>query len=462
MAFVSLNKPVKVSLYIPRSTAGFVVMDENFVSRGFGLTTTSEAGNRQALWSIRKTSGRHDLYYQAVVRQLGAESPAIKPAQPKVEESELEGPELTAAEGLIEEIRAHSADTDSLVAELFKRLNNKKPDEHVATLLGIEPTPFKHVQAAQKVLTQAGIISRAVTGIRLTTLSRNVPLIHWLEVYDGQKWIGFDPLSGERNIPGDYLPWYRGNDELAEIRGAERLKVSLSVTQNQEDSIIPAIVLGKFASPLLYDFSLFSLPLETQAVYRILLMVPLGALIVIIFRNIIGLKSFGTFMPVLIALAFRETQLVWGIVFFTLIIALGLGIRFYLDSLKLLLAPRLGAVLTIVVLMMALVSVITHKLGIEPGLSVALFPMVILTMTIERMSIVWEERGATEALTQGLGSLFVAAVIHLTISISYVEHLIFIFPELLLVVLAIILMLGRYTGYRLLELGRFKSLAKGA
>jgi hypothetical protein len=41
---------------------------------------------------------------------------------------------------------------------------------------------------------------------------------------------------------------------------------------------------------------------------------------------------------------------------------------------------------------------------------------------------------------------------------SWLEHLFFTFPELLLVVLALVLLAGRYTGYRLLELSRFKAL----
>jgi len=42
---------------------------------------------------------------------------------------------------------------------------------------------------------------------------------------------------------------------------------------------------------------------------------------------------------------------------------------------------------------------------------------------------------------------------------SWLEHLIFTFPELLLVVLALVVIAGRYTGYRLLELRRFRALA---
>jgi hypothetical protein len=87
--------------------------------------------------------------------------------------------------------------------------------------------------------------------------------------------------------------------------------------------------------------------------------------------------------------------------------------------------------------------------------------MVIMTMTIERMSIVWEERGPAEALKEGLGTLLAAAAIYLVMGIGAVKHVVLVFPELLLVVLAATLLLGRYTGYRMTELTRFGALAPG-
>jgi hypothetical protein len=125
-----------------------------------------------------------------------------------------------------------------------------------------------------------------------------------------------------------------------------------------------------------------------------------------------------------------------------------------------LLVPRLTAVLIVVVMLMVAVSVLSHRLGLETGLSVALFPMVILAMVIERMSIVWEERGASEAIKEGIGSLLVAAIAYLVMDIDFLERLVFMFPELLLVVLAATLLLGRYSGYRLLELVRFRALSR--
>ena len=42
--------------------------------------------------------------------------------------------------------------------------------------------------------------------------------------------------------------------------------------------------------------------------------------------------------------------------------------------------------------------------------------------------------------------------------IAWLEHLIFTFPELLLIILALVVLAGRYTGYRLTELRRFREL----
>jgi hypothetical protein len=192
----------------------------------------------------------------------------------------------------------------------------------------------------------------------------------------------------------------------------------------------------------------------------VLLMIPIGAMVMVVLRNLIGIDAFGTFMPVLIALAFRETRLFWGVVLFTLLVALGLSIRFLLERLRLLLVPRLSAVLIVVVLLMMIISLLSHKMGMETGLSVALFPMVIIAMTIERMSVVWEEKGAVDAIRAGMGSLAIAVAAYIFMGMGWLQHLIFTFPELLLVVLALVLLAGRYTGYRLLELRRFKALAK--
>ena len=279
-------------------------------------------------------------------------------------------------------------------------------------------------------------------------------------MHDGDRWRYFNPATGEENLPDLFLIWWRGNEALVNVEGGSNVEVDFAVQDNYVDAVAIAKTNAGQSGSSLIDLSLYSLPIRTQAVYSVLLMIPIGALIMVLMRNFIGIDAFGTFMPVLIALAFRETKLFWGVILFTLLVALGLSIRFLLERLRLLLVPRLSAVLIVVVLLMLLISLMSHKLGMETGLSVALFPMVIIAMTIERMSVVWEERGAADALRGGFGSLTVAVAAYIGMDIGWLDHLIFTFPELLLVILALVLVAGRYTGYRLLELRRFKALIR--
>ncbi len=459
-SFTAHGKPIKLGIYIPRNTPEYVILDESFISQGYGLnTTTPEEGNRRAIWSIRKANGKQSLYYRAVIRRMAS---GYKPGKPKTSpltKPMLEPPLLQAAQALGKELITKSADTETFVQELIKRIHNPGPNETLSALIGENPTLETKLNTVVEVLKASRLPARVVHGIRIPDEPRTVTWVTWIQVYDRKMWRSFDPISGTPEIPQDYVEWWHGTYPFLESSGSKKLEYTVSVSPNYEEAIQAALLSTKLAMPKLLDFSLFTLPLQTQAVYRVLLMVPLGALVLLVLRNIIGIKTFGTFMPILIGLAFRETQLIWGIILFTLIVSLGLAVRFYLEQLKLLLVPRLASVLIVVVILMAFLSILSYQLGFDRGLSVALFPMVIITMTIERMCIVWEERGASESLQQGIGSLLVAVLTYLTMTIPYVEHLLFVFPELLLVLLAGTLLLGRYSGFRLLELLRFKALA---
>jgi len=452
--------PIKASLYIPGLTPGFAILEENYLSRGFGYTPGYVSGGRQVQWTRRRARGVQTLYYRVVIYKdaalIQSDTTPPFPEMPKMRE-----PFQTAAEQLVEDVGSKSADPGSFTVELLKRLSQSNRDQNVEILVGAAPTATSIARTATELLAAARIPARTIRGIYLQEQQRRARIVPWLEIHDGTRWLYFDPLTGKEGLPDNFLQWWTGDDPLFEIDGGSDVDVRFSV---KSDFMNPTEVAQRRSderNSLVARFSLFSLPIQTQAVYGVLLLIPLGAFVVVLLRNVIGVQTFGTFMPVLIALAFRETQLLWGVLWFTLLVLLGLMFRFYLERLRLLLVPRLSAVLIIVVILMLIMSIISHQLGFESGLSVALFPMVILAMTIERMSVVWEERGSQEAIQQGLGSMLVAVACYAVMDLEMAKHLVFVFPELLLLVLAATLFLGRYTGYRLLELYRFRELRRG-
>ncbi len=107
-----------------------------------------------------------------------------------------------------------------------------------------------------------------------------------------------------------------------------------------------------------------------------------------------------------------------------------------------------------------LISLISFNLNISAGFSISLFPIVILTMVIERLTVSWEEHGAREALQTMINSFVAAMIVYMAMYNDIASHVFMTFPELLLVVLAVTLLLGRYNGYKWTEYYRFKVLRK--
>ncbi len=450
------GRPIKLRFAVPVAPPGFGLLDETFVSHGYGLTTAQHGDEREAVWTIRRARGEQDLYYQAVVypkpHQDGGDSRPPRPAAPEFSDAEA-----AVVENLVQQIRAHSADIATFAAQALIRLDARNNSD-IDLLLGNDDSAERRAKVATAILATANIAARPVYGFTLRKESRRLDERTYLEVHNGDRWLLFDPLTATQGWPRDFLVWSRGEPLVRETDGVRNLRVEFSAAENPYQALAAARQRAAERGSVALQFSLLSLPVQMQMVYRVVLTMPIGALLIVLLRNVIGIKTFGTFAPILIALAFRETRLLNGVLLFIGIVSLGLLGRFYLERLKLLLVPRLASILTIVVLMMAALSVLTYQLGIGAGLSVALFPMVILTMTIERMSIGWEEAGPREALQQASGSLLAAALAYLVMTERQVQHVVLAFPELLLIVLAMTLAFGRYTGYRLTELKRFRAL----
>lgn len=454
----SPRDPVKVQMFVPPLVQDFVSLNESFISNNYGVSVNNIDGNRRVTWSARRANGAQTLYYRMVLTQrFATEKPPEK--GPIYRESlPIAGPEQIAAEALLAPIRQHSADVETFISETIKRVNNLN-DDNVKLLLAGDTSVNNRARVIDLLLSIAHVPLERVNTIRLIENQVQTPEL-WLRSFNGQNWLYFNPENGQQGLPRDRLIWWLGDGELVKVEGGKQPQVSFTLNTSELNAIRLAKQSDASADSGFLEYSLYGLPLQTQQTYQIMIMIPIGVLVILILRNLGGLQTLGTFTPVLIALAFRETQLGFGIMLFTIITALGLSLRSYLEHLKLQMLPRLSVVLTFVVVLIAVISLFSHKLGLERGLSVALFPMVILTMTIERLSITWEERGGSHAFKVAVGTLIAATLAHLLMSIPELTYFIFTFPAVLLILVGFMLAMGRYRGYRLTELFRFKAFLK--
>jgi len=198
------------------------------------------------------------------------------------------------------------------------------------------------------------------------------------------------------------------------------------------------------------------------AALNFILVIPLIAFFLVIIRNVIGLETFGTFSPMLLSLAFLSTGLKWGFVVFTVIVGLGVGLRFALQRLRLHLVSRVAILIAVVAVSMVGLIVLGAAFGVGALLHASIFPMVIMANTIENFSNTQLERGTAEALRLTGNTLLVATCSYLGIEESGLKPFVLTFPELLIGVIGVELLLGRWRGLRLLEYVRFYGLMQRA
>lgn len=315
-------------------------------------------------------------------------------------------------------------------------------------------TPLGRARTMVALCRSIGVPARLVTGFEIKQQLNVKPLV-WVEVFLGQSWIPFDPTTGStRSLPPNIVPVRKGGYEPVRVTGASKYTAQYSIVRVEP----PLEVLRTGQRHPIQIFDLSRLPVPMHTVLRVLLLLPFGALITVIVRNVVGIGTFGTFSPALLAMSFIYANWQTGVAILLIVVMAGVVSRSFLERLRLLAVPRLSIILTIVILCVVFGMSILYYLLPEVVTDAVLLPMVILTMLIERFYVTTEEDGLVYTVQLAAGTLMVAALVYAILAWEKVGQFVLVYPEAHLFTIAVFILLGRYAGYRITELWRFRDL----
>jgi len=457
----------KVRLTLPRDNARQTIYNEHFENDEmvFYVRERSDT-NRIGFWRSELLDGRKTLQYtfSAQLKSLMYDIP--KDAHLSVEPFKtypvdfhrwLEPSEFIQSKDVI--IRRHlkkaigrEKNTAAVIRKLFdfvrgqvRYRSEKGSKDAKETLKKLTADCGGQARLFCALSRAAGIPSRLAGSIILTGGTKNTTHV-WVENYVAGKWIPFDVVNDHyASIPNHYLELYRGDYYLFKYVGLSKFEYFFFIDVEN-------------MPPVDNRWSLYALPIHFQAFAKVLLLIPMGALVVAFCRSVIGVPTYGTFGPILLALAFQEISLQMGIFFLSVVVLTGWVLRKILDHLKILVIPRMAIILTMVVIAVLAMMVVGSYFGAKNIFYISLFPMIIITWIIERFSVTQSEDGTLAAFQTSLGTIAVAAAVYYVIRMHAVRIYLFAFPEILLIIMALLLVLGRYTGIRLMELWRFREL----
>ncbi len=459
---------------LPSSAAEQVVFDESASSDRLQFAKRVKDGQRTGVWS-GTFDGVHRLVYGFRVKLTGQEDASSKDAELTEAErkerwgmAEVDYPADVPEVAAVLERLALTEQKDALgrmralqafVVEEIALVETASSDALLA-LAQNEGNELAKARLLVTLLRAADVPARLARGLRLKDEGQPPTLEAWAEAFAGGRWLGLSPRGeffGPR--PTDLLLLHVGEEQVVVGTAVSALGYQYHTRRERLRPEELATMMMP-TSPVLSAVSLYRAPLTVQTNLRILLLMPLGALLVAVFRNLVGLQTFGTFLPILLALSLRTTRLFDGLLLLAVVVGIAVVARVFLNKLRLLVVPRLGVLLCLVVLAMTALALMGSELEVTQMSASVLFPVVILTMFVERFSLTMAEEGPRTALLTAACTVLAAVLAYPVFKSELAVHLMFGFPELVFTIMGLLIFLGGYTGYRLMDLRRFATIVE--
>lgn len=467
------NRRGRIELTVPRADDQQVLLDEQTFDDGLDylLNEKTERGRdrfgpeRRATWSGPIEETKSVAYtFRVHLPELPEDTPLGSLGPPPPEEKKRRPAVAPPIAELLERLGVEQGDdSDAIIASSFgfvaheiESVNGGSDDPRIA-LRAREGSEIGKSRLLVALLQGAGVDARIATGVKLRSAGR-VDTTRFVEAWTRGEWVPLMVSSeSPSDFPSDFVVIARGDRPLVATNGITNSHLDLQVIRESlRPSELASFVSPK--SPFWRAMSLYRLPIETQSILRILLLIPIAVLIAAAFRNLIGIRTFGTFMPLLIALSLRETTLSTGLLLVSAVLSAGVVSRLLLDRLRLLFVPRICLLLCVVILFVTALAQLGYEVGGRGLMSGLLFPIVIFAMLIERISVTTLEEGWQSSLKLMAGSFLLSAIAYPIFRSEWLTYIFFGFPELILCVMGALVLIGGYTGYRVAELWRFRSL----
>ena len=196
-----------------------------------------------------------------------------------------------------------------------------------------------------------------------------------------------------------------------------------------------------------------------ETIYLILVL-PFVATLIAAFRQLIGVKSFGIYTPLVLTFAFWAIGIKYGIAIFLIIFLTGTAVRYVLRNFRLLYMPRMAIVLTVISLAILALLAIGGYLDKSGLASTSILPILILITLIEKFISAQVEKGFRTAAFLSVETLIISIAGYYFIIWDQFRNLVLEHPEYILLLFVINIFLGKWTGIRLSEYLRFREVLK--
>ena len=191
----------------------------------------------------------------------------------------------------------------------------------------------------------------------------------------------------------------------------------------------------------------------------LLLSLPLIATMLAFLKQVIGITTFGLYLPSVIALSFLALGPGVGVAFLLFILVTGYAVRIATRRWRMLYIPKVAIVITVVSFTLLLLLGIGAYFGLTLS-GDTIFILLIMSTLSESFLNLKAEEGLISAIIAIAETVLAALLCVFIVQWSMLQAMILAYPEWILLTLLVNAFLGRYTGLRLVEYFRFREVFK--
>jgi len=190
----------------------------------------------------------------------------------------------------------------------------------------------------------------------------------------------------------------------------------------------------------------------------LLLSFPLVMTITSLLRHYIGVKTLGSYVPTIIIFAFLAMGLFQGVFFFIIVVSTAMLMKVIMSKFRILYLPRMTIVMTVVTIAVLFILFFAGLLNMKSLLDISLFPLLMLIMLAEKFILVQIKEGNNAAFSASIETLLMAVVFYIILTSHIFLQTMVTYPYIILFLIPINLLAGKFTGMRISEYFRFQKI----
>lgn len=192
----------------------------------------------------------------------------------------------------------------------------------------------------------------------------------------------------------------------------------------------------------------------------LILLLPMLATIIAFIRHVIGLPSIGMLVPVALSITLLSTGITAGLILLGTIIFASTVARILLKKVRIMQLPKMAFSMFIVSIFLFLTLTVSAMAGILVVKQLSIFPVLLLILLSEQIIAVQQERSAQEMAIISMVTFAIGILGFLILSSIHLRNTILLYPEFILILIPLNIVIGRYFGLRLMEYFRFSSIMR--